>query len=193
MKAFITFIYLFVILLSIDVHGQNQTNNSKGLIEVETIVKKSQQKYDAAKKKIYRAEEKLIHLKKIGVLSYNELTQKELLLQKAKNKLEQMRRLLEHNNTLISQTKTNPSFGKSVRSNNPITNAESKSQKKSIQDIQQEKIQKLRDQQKQALVSKVKENRNKIKQQKTKAKPKKAIAKTKKNNTSKNKKQQANN
>lgn len=186
MKFFIAFIYLFVNLLCIQVNGQN-----KDLIEVETIVKKSQQKYDAAKKKIYRAEEKLIHLKKIGVLSYNELNQKELLLQKAKNKLEQMRLLLEHNTTLISQTKTNPSFGKSIRSNNSIANA--KSQKKSIQDIQQEKIQKLREQQKQALVSKVKENRNKIKQQQTKAKSEKAISKPKKNKASQNKKQQSGN
>jgi len=149
--------FLFISLLSFKTNGQSHTSsNSKDIIEVETILKKSQQKYDAAKKKVYRAEEKLIHLKKIGVLSYSELTL-----------------LLEHNTTLISQTKSNPSFRKSIRST--ASNSNAKSQRKTIQDIHQEKIEQIRQQQKQALVNKVKENRNKIKQQKKDAATKKKL------------------
>lgn len=163
MKILILSTFLFLSLFSFQTYGQNQVSN-KDIIEVETIVKKSQQKYDAAKKKVYRAEEKLIHLKKIGVLSYSELTEKEKLLKKANNKLEQMRLLLEHNTTLLKQTKSNPSFKKSIRS--ATANSNPKSQQKTIQDIHIEQIEKIREQQKQALVNKVKENRDKIKQQK---------------------------
>lgn len=174
MKALILHTFLFISLLSFKTNGQSHTSsNSKDIIEVETILKKSQQKYDAAKKKVYRAEEKLIHLKKIGVLSYSELTKKEKLLKKANDKLEQMRLLLEHNTTLISQTKSNPSFRKSIRST--ASNSNAKSQRKTIQDIHQEKIEQIRQQQKQALVNKVKENRNKIKQQKKDAATKKKL------------------
>jgi len=159
MKALILYSFLIFNLFSFQVNGQHFATSNKDIIEVEAIVKKSQQKYEDAKKKVYRAEEKLIHLKKIGVLSFNELTLKEQLLKKAKDKLEQMRLLLEHNNTLISQTKSNPSFGKSVRST--AANSNAKSQRKSIQDIQQEKIERLRQQRKQTLINKVEENRNK--------------------------------
>jgi len=188
MKTFILYIFIFFSFLSYKVSGQTSATSSNNIIEVEAIVKKSQQKYDDAKKKVYRAEEKLIHLKKIGLLSFNEVSQKENLLKKAKDKLEQMRLLLEHNNTLISQSKSNPSFGKSIRAT--ASNSNAKSQRKTIQDIQQEKIEKLRKQQKQALVSKVKENRNKVNQQKTDiAATKKANSKAKKANN----KNQANN
>jgi len=175
MKTLILYFFLLLSLFSYIANGQTSATLNKDIIEVEAIVKKSQHKYDGAKKKVYRAEEKLIHLKKIGVLSHNELIQKEKLLKKAKDKLEQMRLLLEHNNTLISQTKSNPSFGKSIRAT--AANSNAKSQRKTLQDIQQEKIEKLRQQQKQALVSKVKENRKKVSQQKA------DVAATKKTNS----------
>lgn len=191
MKTLILCTFLFLSLFSFQTNAQNQISN-KDIIEVETIVKKSQQKYDEAKKKVYRAEEKLNHLRKIGVLSYSEVMEKEQLLKKANNKLEQMRLLLKHNTTLISQTKSNPSFRKSIRSR--TANSNPKNQQKTMQDIHQEQIEKIRKQQKQTLVNKVKENRNKMKQQQADSAPKSAqptkknIAKPKKK-VSKNKNQ----
>jgi len=168
-------------LVTVSLSNAQSHSAEKDMIEVEDILKKSRANYEATQKKIFRAEQKLSHLKKIGVLSYNDLTKKEQLLKKAKHKLKEMRLLIEHNSTLVKQTKSNPSFGKSIRSTNIAQSNTANSQKKTIQDIHNEKIQKLRDQQKQALISNVNKKRQQNNQQNGKQQAKLKQSQQKKN------------
>lgn len=159
------YILFLIVLLAVffcpsKIMGQTASMSSKELIKIESIIKTSSLKLQEAEKKVFRAEQKLAHLKTSGNLSFDEFSVKEGILNQAKEKLKEMKLLVNHNHVLVKQTKSNPSFGKSVPSS--TQKAAGKSQKKSFGDKQREKLAKIRAQQKESLVNRVKEQRTNL-------------------------------
>jgi len=130
--AFYSFSILFFIILTFQAFSQNKKEISNtDFVKAKQSIVNSEKRYDEARKKVYRAKEKLRNYKDSKKMNFNELQKKEGTLKQAEQKLNKMAQLIQHNKILLEQLKTNPTFGKSVKVKPKPKN---KSQQKTIED-----------------------------------------------------------
>lgn len=123
-------LFFFCLNFSIQAQSNEEKTNKDFAVAKQSIIN-SEKRYNEAQKKVFRAKEKLKHYKASKKLTFTQLKEKENTLQKAEQKLKKMAQLIEHNKVLLTQLKTNPALGKSIKSN---TKPKNKNQPKTIED-----------------------------------------------------------